>query len=300
MIMTSLRPIASVGFDLPFALLEATGRYAGPLNWNVDREMPVATQWLESKFPLWAFSIVEDWAAGAFDHLEAVVFSRGDDAAQRLYYYLCELRDRKLVGGPEPLIFDVAHITRPSSAERSVEAVRRLASRLGVTVADAELAIANGALVQVEQSTGQRNCLLSGTPPPDRRLHAMIEAAGWTAHGLTLADLWAGRSAQTPETNAGDAFAAIGRAVHAATSGPRSFADRQQALIARVESSKATSAILWFAEEDEAEIWNLPAQQDLLAQRGIPTLVITRASWRCNDGVAGKINAFLGNLETVR
>ena len=175
-----------------------------------------------------------------------------------------------------------------------------MADRLGVTVADAELAIAKGALLQVAQSTGQRNCLLGGTPPPDRRLHTMIESAGWAAHGLTLADLWAGRSAQTPENNAGDAFTAIGRAVHAATSGPRSFADRQQALIARVESSKAERAILWFAEEDEAEIWNLPAQENLLAERGIPTLVITRASWRCNDGVADKINAFLGNLEIVR
>ena len=34
--------IATVGADLPFDLLIATGRYAGPLNWSTGRDTPQA------------------------------------------------------------------------------------------------------------------------------------------------------------------------------------------------------------------------------------------------------------------
>ena len=95
--------IAYVGPHLPHDLLAACGRCAGALPWNVDRAMPAADRWLESKFPVWARSIVQDWADGVLDGHEAVVFSRADDAAQRLYYYLCELRRQGAVKGPEPL-----------------------------------------------------------------------------------------------------------------------------------------------------------------------------------------------------
>jgi len=95
---------ASVGPLLPHDLFAASGRYAGPLGWTLDRPMPFAAEWMENRFAPWAASILEDWAAGAFDAHEAVVFARADDSAQRLYYYLCELRRRGVMtGGPEPL-----------------------------------------------------------------------------------------------------------------------------------------------------------------------------------------------------
>ena len=124
--------IATVGPCLPYDLLEATGRHAGPLSWRLDRPTPRADAWLESKFPGWARSILEDWADGCFDELSAVLFSRADDAAQRLYYYVCELQRRGLISGPEALILDVAKIPRPSSEAHTIEAVRRLARELGL------------------------------------------------------------------------------------------------------------------------------------------------------------------------
>ena len=124
--------IATVGPCLPYDLLEATGRHAGPLSWRLDRPTPRADAWLESKFPGWARSILEDWADGCFDELSAVLFSRADDAAQRLYYYVCELQRRGLISGPEALIMDVAKIPRPSSEAHTIEAGRRLAHELGL------------------------------------------------------------------------------------------------------------------------------------------------------------------------
>ena len=52
---------------------------------------------------------------GAFDDLHAVVFSRADDASQRLFYYVRELQQRGLLQGPRALVFDIALIPRESS-----------------------------------------------------------------------------------------------------------------------------------------------------------------------------------------
>jgi hypothetical protein len=158
--------IACLGPDIPMELLTGTGRYAGPLGWNIDRDFPLASQWLESKFPRWAFSVVEDWAAGALDHLDTVVFSRGDDSAQRLYYYICELRSRGLLAGPEPVIFDVARIARASSEARCVESVRKLALRLKVDNAALEAAIAG--VQPVSKGQGGHAC----SAEPRRRMIA--------------------------------------------------------------------------------------------------------------------------------
>ncbi len=124
--------IAHLGPNLPHDLFDATGRNAGALRWNVDRAMPAADRWLESKFAPWTRSVVQDWADGALDHLEAVVFSRADDSAQRLYYYMCELRRTGAVRGPEPLMLDIAKIPRASSVARTEAALRALGARLGL------------------------------------------------------------------------------------------------------------------------------------------------------------------------
>ena len=286
--------IASLGPDIPFELLSATGRYAGPLRWNIDRDFPRAGQWLESKYPRWAFSIVEDWAAGAFNHLETVIFSRGDDSAQRLYYYICELRTRGLLAGPEPVIFDVARIGRSSSEDRCVEAVRSLAARLGVRDAALEAAIsAHRPFANTPSSA--RTCLLGGTPPPDDRLHRAITVNDWEAHGETLAACWLVDGAPA-QAGTGDPCAALGKRLHASNSGVRSFADRGRAVIEQARQCGAKAAVLWFSEEDEAEVWSLPAQRRALEAEGIPVLVLTRRDWRANDGALDEIAAFLNGL----
>lgn len=286
--------IASVGPDIPQDLLEASGRYAGPLGWNVDREFPRAEAWMESKFPLWAKSILEDWAEGKFDHLEAVVFSRADDSAQRLYYYVCELQRRGLAKGPEAILFDVARIARATSAAKTVASVRALAERLGVEDAALERAIyaCNRARVPAVTETGGKVCLLAGTAPLDDRLHSMIEASGWRAAGDTLPAVWRRLGPRIAEAT-GDAAAAIGAQLHEDRVGPRGWFDRGAALLDEVRAANAERVVLWYAEEDEAEVWHLPERRRTLAQAGIRALVLTRRSWRADDGVAAEITEFL-------
>lgn len=288
--------IASIGAEVPHDLLAATGTYAGPLTWDIDRTFPKSNQWLESKFALWVFSILEDWANGAFDTLEKVVFTRADDNAQRLYYYVCELQRQGLIGGPEPLLFDVSQIHRETSLDREVRAVRALAERLGVS----EKALEAGVVATNVQRAANRpaefpegnHCLLAGTPAPDRRLHAMIERAGWIPIGQTLADLWRDPGPRV-EDGSGDPYAAVARQVHAGRVGNRSFADRGALIAADAQSASARAAVLWYAEEDEALVWHLPAQRRALENLGVPVLVQTRRDWRGQDGVADQIATFL-------
>ena len=288
--------IAHVGPNLPQELLRATGRHAGPLPFDPDRPTPIADQWMESKFAPWARAILEGWAAGDYDDLGQVVFSRADDSAQRLYYYLCELRRRDLVGGPEPLILDIAKVPRTSSIARTAYSLRRLADRLSVN--DSALADAihacNGERVRAEPASAARPCLLAGTPPPDRRLHQVAAQAGFTPSGPTLGDTW--RQLGAAVDVRGDPISALARQVHADPAGPRSFTDAGAALRQAIAECSAEAVVLWQIEEDEAQAWHLPAQRAALAGVGVPALVMTRRDWLARDGAAGEITTFLHGL----
>ena len=285
--------IASVGPGLPLELLRASGRYAGALPIDLDRQVTSAGEWLESKFAPWAPLLLQGWADGDYDHLSQVLFTRADDTAQRLYYYVCELQRRGLVGGPEALMFDVAMIPRPSSLARTEQKLRDLGDLLGVDAAALEAALEEA---RPDDAVADGPvCLLHGSPPPDRRLHAMIEAAGFTPVGPTLADHWNHRTVLARK-GSGDPFAALAASLCEDTSGPRSFADRGAALARRLEAAGARAAVLWRIEEDEAEVWHLPAERRALEASGLPHLVLTRRDWFARDGVAGEIAAFLGGV----
>jgi hypothetical protein len=139
--------------------------------------------------------------------------------------------------------------------------------------------------------TDGRVCLIAGTPPPDRRLHAMVEAAGWHAVGPTLRESW--DALGPPVEEGGDPFASVTAQLHALAHGGRAFFDRAAALLEDVRRSGAQAVMLWFAEEDEARIWDLPAQRAVLADAGVPALVLTRRDWRANAGEAEEIGPFL-------
>lgn len=289
--------IAHVGPNLPQDLLRATGRHAGALAFDPDASTPRADEWLESKFAPWARSILEVWADGRYDDLAQVLFSRADDSAQRLYYYLCELQRRGLVAGPEPLILDIAKIPRETSVGRTIEALRGVADRLGVTREQLAVSIAacDRERIAVPRSVAGRVCLLAGTPPPDRRLHEAAEAAGFSPVGATLAETW--DELGEPVGNGSDPFAALGRQLHARPSGPRSFADAGKALEQAVAQANARAVVLWQTEEDEAQAWHLPAQRSALARAGVPSLVLTRRDWLARDGAREEIQAFLQAID---
>jgi hypothetical protein len=83
-----------------------------------------ADRFVESSFTPELRLIVEKWLDGSLDHLDAVIFSRGDDSGQRVYYYLCELQRRGLCRGPRALLFDVATLARTASIEHTLDSVQ--------------------------------------------------------------------------------------------------------------------------------------------------------------------------------
>lgn len=289
--------IASFGPNLPLDVLIASGRYAGPIPVDADRPLARSTDWLESKFAPWTKSVLEGWAAGELDHLDAVVFSRADDSSQRLYYYVCELQRRGLIKGPEAIIVDIAKIPRPSSVARTIHAVRGLCVRLGVSDQALNEAIraSNARRRAVVTLPEGRRCLIEGTPLPDGRLHRVVEAAGFVPVGDTLAEEWANSGPLIAEDTS-DPAAAIGEQLHAAPIGPRSFADPAQELLARIKAVDAQAAIIWRIEEDEAQAWHLPAQRRALAETGVPSLILTRRDWQAKDGAAEEIADFLQSV----
>ena len=292
------RAIAHVGPNLPQDLLRATGCHAGPLEFDCERPTPTADRWMESKFAPWARAILEGWAAGDYDGLGQVLFSRADDSAQRLYYYLCELQRRGWVGGPEPLILDIAKIPRGSSVDRTAESLRLLADRLGVDAAGLARAI-DACNAERARPTApaafQPRCLLVGTPPPDLRLHEAAERAGFSGVGPTLRETWTQLGAIV-DVAGGDAIAALARQVHADPAGPRSFADAGVTLREAIARSGAEAVVLWQIEEDEAQAWHLPAQRAALASEAVPALVMTRRDWLARDGAGDEIAAFLQGI----
>lgn len=287
--------LSYAGPNLPHDLLEATGRNAGPLGWNIDRALPAAERWLESKFAPWTRSVLQDWADGAFDHLDAVVFSRADDSAQRLYYYLCELRRTGAIMGPEPLMLDIAKIPRESSVARTEAALRKLAEKLGVDAAALSAAIAPANLKRdAALAAGQSTtpvCLIAGSPLPDDRMHTMVSQCGWSAVGTTLAETWADRGPRVDET--GDPFAALARQLNARHLDTRGFGDRAAALAQQASDVGAKAALLWLIEEDDTTVWQLPALRSALEREGLAVLVATRRDWSCRDGIDSQIGAFL-------
>lgn len=291
--------IGTVGPGLPYDLLEATGRHAGPLPWRLDRPTPRADEWLESKFPGWANSILEDWADGRFDQLSTVLFSRADDAAQRLYYYICELQRRGLIGGPKALILDVAKIPRPSSETHTIEAVRSLARELGIAneALDTGIATANRKRETGARAKEGRACLLIGTPPPHRLLHEAIIGAGFAPIGQTLAEVWADPGPAVEE-NSGDPAAAIGRQVHRRRDDRRGFGDAAGSVLDLARGCAAQAAVLWYGEEDEVRVWSLPQVRDAMSQAGLPMLVMTRRDEAARDGAPEEVRAFLEGLKS--
>lgn len=286
--------IAHVGPNLPQDFLRATGRHVGPLEFDPERPTPAADRWMESKFAPWARAILESWAAGEYDGLGQVLFSRADDSAQRLYYYLCELQRRGAVGGPEPLILDIAKVPRSSSVARTADSLRQLAERQGVSdeALAREIAAGNTERARPAPALGGRRCLLAGTPPPDRRLHEVAARTGFSLSGATLVETWTQLGAAVDATN-DDPITALARQMHADPAGPRSFAEPGAALSQAIAETGAEAVVLWQIEEDEAQTWHVPAQRAALAREGMPALVMTRRDWLARDGALDEISAFL-------
>lgn len=320
--------VGYVGFDFPQDLAFALDAPCLHLPWQADRATPFADQWLESGFPGWARSIVEDWGAGRFDCLRTVVFSRGDDASHRLYYYLRELQRRGRLAGPEPQVLDVARIPRDSSRRHTRDALATTAAALGVdatawqsgirranALRDGFAALAASGL-QGEQvnrlaraslfadvtsllgdaaalavATPRLRVLLAGSAPPDERLHDAVARAG----GEVVAQLHGyapARIGERIDPASADVIGAVADAVRA-SSGPRSFVDPARSLTRALDASRADAIVLWLTREDEALAWHVPALRSASAASGKPSLQLTARRWDGSDGALAEIESFV-------
>ena len=324
------RAIGYVGFDIPEDVLAAPGLAACHLPWRTGIATPRADQWLESSFAPWSRLILEDWAEGRFDFFDAVVFTRGDDSAQRLYYYISELQRTGELGGPRALIHDIATIPSAASEARCIEALRILAAELGIGEAELREGITRAnrrrqwmaaaqagrvgpgaryeriaraslfapveghAVPEADASAPRGRVLLAGAPPCGDWLHRAVDDAGWTvvaeAHAMSLMRL----GDLVPEH--GDPFEAAGKHAHGLPWGKRAFVDRAAWLVARARDARADAVILWLYEEEEALPWHVPAQRRALDAAAIPACVLTRRAWDGGDDAAADAQAFLKGL----
>jgi len=318
-----------VGLDIPPDLLLAASGFARHLPWDSRAPATRAAAWLEGSFPPWACAILEDWASGRFDRLEHVVFSRGEDACHRLYYYVCELQRLGRIAGPQPLIFDVARIPRESSRRHTVRSLSELSERLGLDGRALRRGIeranalrsafarlraqpdARGSLIErivraslfadVRELVAQwapqpqeprRRVALIGSAPPDDRIHRLIEHHG----GCVVEDLHdrnLSRLGPAVDEGAGDPLAAIAHGWLEQRFWVRDFADPVARVLEAIDASRVDVAILWLIREDEGLAWHVPLLQEALRQARVPTLALTARAWQFNDGADAQIEEFL-------
>jgi hypothetical protein len=124
------RVIGTVGADIPVEIVLASGALPLQLPVLADQPTPLADRYLEPGFSPAARSIAQQWLSGTFEFVQAVVFSRSDDSAQRLYYYLCELQRNGSTAGPRPMLYDIAKIPRQTSRRHSEDSTVRLGREL--------------------------------------------------------------------------------------------------------------------------------------------------------------------------
>lgn len=321
--------IGFVGPDVPVDVLLASGRTFGHLPWLAGAPTPWADQWLESSFPFWSRSILEQWHTGVFDGLDTVVFSRADDASQRLYYYVAELRRGGKLAGPMPLLFDIALIERESSLAHSESAVVDLMRSIDVSEDALVAGIERGNRLRrqftaIEASRtaagplyerlwraalwtdptpwidefcapvadcAAERILLAGSMPPDGRIHEAIESAG----ASVVAEAHAGAPmrlgpALVPGSEPPER--AIAQHLRRNSIAPRAFLDRSRWIVERACAARAAGVVLWLTREEEALAWAVPAQVSALAAAGIPSLVLSAARWQADDDAAARITDF--------
>jgi benzoyl-CoA reductase/2-hydroxyglutaryl-CoA dehydratase subunit BcrC/BadD/HgdB len=336
------RPVIGFGgADVPVELIDAAGGFALSLAQCAGAPTPQADRYLEAAFAPLERSIAERWLSGGLSFVDAVVFSRGSDSAQRLYYYLCELQRRVLTGGPQPLLYDLAKIPRASSAIYSYGATRELAAALGSNSERLQASIAHRnrrrLLLQALQQRRASACappgtlcervgrladcceadefdealsvwlrtptagasgprlLLSGSSPGNASLHAAVENAG----GVVVAE--AGDHdlqslGYAIPAGSGDPLRALSDHYHTLPYGSRAFVDRAADLASRVAACRVQGVIIWLLEEEEALVWDLPAQQQVLQQLGVPTLTLTRQRSGADEQTRSRVHAFTTQL----
>jgi benzoyl-CoA reductase/2-hydroxyglutaryl-CoA dehydratase subunit BcrC/BadD/HgdB len=332
--------IGFFGAEIPVELIIAAGAFPLRLPSAVQSNTDAADSYLESSFMPEVRSIAEQYLQGAFDFVDSIILPRSNDSAQRLYYYLSELRTRRLHTAPIPLIYDSAKIPRDSSKLHSRAATRRLAAEIG-SLADAlpgaverrnrrrRLFLSAAKLRRGGEAPGgaqldrifraadfcdadafdtavdewlptagrakpEARIVLTGSAPPDERLHRAVEQAGGNI--VAESDAHASSAVSQPAIPADGSFDAIADHYHALANSTRAFVDRSAAIRALAAEAAADGVIIWLIEEEDALIWDLPAVVSSLQARGVATLRLVRRRWDAGDGALEEIKSFTSAL----
>jgi benzoyl-CoA reductase/2-hydroxyglutaryl-CoA dehydratase subunit BcrC/BadD/HgdB len=134
------RVIGYIGDDIPVALILAADALPVRLS-GVPQATPLADRYLESSFGPASRSLLEQWLRGELDFLEAIIFPRTNDSAQRLYYYASELQRRGIHRGPRLLIYDIARVNRDTSRAHTIAATHALAAQVDTTLTSLDAAV---------------------------------------------------------------------------------------------------------------------------------------------------------------
>jgi benzoyl-CoA reductase/2-hydroxyglutaryl-CoA dehydratase subunit BcrC/BadD/HgdB len=336
------RVVGYVGTEIPVELIIAANAMPLQLSGLMVTDFKHADRYFEDRFEPSIRAIAEQYLQGRLDFLEFVILPRSNDSAQRLYYYLCELRRSNMADGPTPLIYDLAKIPRDSSLTHSEKSTQKLAQTIGTEELALPKAIAlrnrrrelfaaanaartrqnnvQGSFIdrvfraadlceatrfdtafsdwleqnQDKDSIPGPRLLLTGSAPPDERLHQAVETAG----GNVVAEFgdFPFYRAQSPVIPEEGSFRALALHYHSLTHGPRAFINRAEMTVARAQSDQVDGVIQWLIEQEEALVWDVPAQKTALAAAGIPILSMVRRCWDASDGTIDEIISFTNSL----
>ncbi len=334
------RIIGYLGNDIPVALIFAAGALPVRLRGVASGTTTRADQFVESAFPPEMRLITERWLSGDLDFIDAVVFPRTDDSAQRLYYYLCELQRRKLCAGPKPLLYDVANIGRPMSVEYTCDSTRRLALQLGAS--EAELARAVNRVTRRDELLREIRSRRAADSPLAGSLAWRLERASacdWREaleaaarlcleHAPALVNprriLLAGdpppddslhrliedhggsvvmeitESAQCELPEPSPRIDAVSERIHAQRNPALAMREDGQWVTKRARDAGADAVVFWLIEENEALPWEIARQMHSLVAAGIPALLLSRQSWKVTEDSLRRVGEFVRTLEVAR
>lgn len=332
------RRVGYFGHDVPVELILAAGAHPIGLDGRPDRPTPRADTYLEDTFSPVSRSIAEQWLNGELDNLEAVVFSRSDDSAQRLYYYLCELQRRKQCGGPRPLMYDLASCKRDSSLAHTIDATRHLARELG-TSADAlpkaiehvrersELLVATvestlasqparGSFTQSILRLAHRDWSerFSPTlravqdPSPARSDATRLMLIGSTPPDERLhesversgANIVATLNTGTPHRIDSTVYAdSYEQIARRCRAHPwRQMLQSPETFCARATALRVNGVILWSIVEDTGLAWVCPRLERALSARGIAVLSLTMQQWNVRNETLAAVTDFAARVRS--
>lgn len=332
------RRIGYVGYDVPIELILAARALPVGIHGRAGEPTPHADRYVETTFSPASRSIAEQWFSGQLDDLAAVVFSRSDDSAQRLYYYLCELQRRGLCGGPKPLLYDIANWDRDSSLAHTIDSTRQLARELGSATEELPRAIQR-VHERLELLHSVSDSTLAQSPARGSFSHGLLRAADrdWSesfdrslrtqdsapAHADAIRLMLIGstpgdeRLHEAAERVGGNivatATAAAPQRSAAVANGTDAFEQiarrchahswrkllqNPDAFCERALEARIAGVILWIVTEDAGLAWASPRIERALRARSVPVLSLTMQPWSPTAQTLAAIAQFTAELRS--